>query len=443
MLITARAAQGLGAALMTPQTLAFITHLFAPAKRGAAMGLWSGIAGLATVAGPLLGGVLVQHFGWEWIFFVNVPLGVVAFVLTAILVPDWQPKSSHSFDFLGIALSAAGLFLVVFGIQNGQQYSWGKVFGPIDVFEIIGAGVLVLAAFVLWQRFNTREPLVPLEVFKNRNFSSGTLVSATVGFALTAMFIPIVIYIQSVIGLTPTLTGLLTAPMSLLSGIVSPFVGRASDKVNGKYLIMFGLTGLAAGLSVFALQATPATSPWTLIPALLLCGLGLGCIFAPMSNMTMGGVEPKLTGTASGIFNTSRQVGGVLGAATVGVLLQARITASISDNATAAAATLPPQYREPFVQGIAHAASGASEYGAGPAGGPPLPDVPADIAAQIGRLTTGIVHSGLTDAAKTTILLPVAVLVLGVLAATTMKRVAPWASAHASAATTPEPASAA
>jgi EmrB/QacA subfamily drug resistance transporter len=433
MLITARAVQGLGAALMTPQTLAFVSHLFPPAKRGAAMGLWAGIAGLATITGPLLGGVLVQHLGWEWIFIVNVPLGVVAFVMTMILVPDWQPKASHSFDIPGILLSAAGLFLVVFGIQNGQQYDWGNVFGPVNVFEIIGAGVLVLAAFVLWQRYNTREPLVPLEVFKNRNFSSGTLVSSTVGFAMTAMFIPLVIYIQSVIGLTPTLAGLLTAPMSLLSGIIAPFVGRASDKVNGKYLIMFGLTALAAGLGILVLQATPSSSPWSLIPALLVCGLGVGCIFAPMSNLTMGGVERRLTGTASGIFNTSRQVGGVLGAATVGVLLQARSTASISDNATAAAATLPPQYREPFVQGIAHAASGASEYGSGPAGGPPLPGVPADIAARIGNLATGVVHSGLTDAARVTMLLPIAVLVLGIIAAATMKRTTPRAEAPTSA----------
>jgi EmrB/QacA subfamily drug resistance transporter len=442
-LIVARAVQGLGAALMTPQTLAFISHLFPPAKRGAAMGLWGGIAGLATIAGPLLGGVLVQHFGWEWIFIVNVPIGVVALVLALIFVPDWQPKHSHSFDFIGIALSAAGLFCVVFGIQNGQQYDWGRVFGPVNIFEIIGAGVLILAAFVFWQRINRREPLVPLEVFGNRNFSAGTLTGTTVGFAMTGMFIPLVIYIQSVIGLTPTLAGVLTAPMSLLAGIVAPFIGRASDKVNAKYLVMFGLTALAVGLGIIALQATPTTSAWSLIPALLLSGLGIGFIFAPMTNVTMGSVEPRLAGTASGILNTSRQVGGVLGAATIGVLLQARITASVSSEAVKAAASLPPQYRGQFVDGIAKASAGASEYSTGPASGPALPGVPADVAAQIQRLAGGVIHSGLTDAVKVTMLLPIGVLLLGVVSAAAMKRNAPRAATQPSAPTTPEPAAAA
>jgi EmrB/QacA subfamily drug resistance transporter len=424
MLIVARAFQGIGAALMTPQTLAFITHLFPPAKRGPAMGMWGGIAGLATITGPLLGGVLVQHLGWQWIFFVNVPIGLIAIVMTLILVPNWQPKHSHSFDVLGIVLSSAGLFCIVFGVQNGQQYGWGTVTGPITVFEIIGAGVLFLIGFLVWQRNNRNEPLLPLQIFKNRNFSAGTLTSATVGFAMTGMFIPLVIYIQSVIGLTPTMAGLLTAPMSLLAGIVAPFVGHASDKINGKYLVMFGLGALAAGLGVLALQAGPATDPWALIPALLLCGLGIGCIFSPMSNVTMSSVEPRLAGTASGIFNTSRQVGGVLGAAAIGVLLQARITTSITEEAGKAASALPEQYRAPFLEGIGRAASSANEFGGSTTGAPPA-GLPADIAAKAQQLAEQVVHSGLTDAMKVTLVLPIAVLLLGVFAAAAMKPTAP------------------
>lgn len=428
MLIAARAVQGLGAALMTPQTLAFITHLFPPAKRGPAMGMWGGVAGLATIAGPLLGGVLVDHLGWEWIFFVNVPIGVIAIVMTLILVPDWQPKHSHAFDVLGIVLSSLALLFIVFGVQNGQQYDWGTVWGGITVFEIIGAGVLLLVAFVVWQRFNKREPLLPLQVFSNRNFSAGTLTATTVGFAMTGMFLPLVIYIQSVLGLTPTMAGLLTAPMSLLSGIIAPFVGRASDKVNGKYLVMFGLAALAAGLGVIALQASPDSSPWSFVPALLLCGLGIGCIFSPMSNMTMGSVEPRLAGTASGIFNTSRQVGGVLGSAAIGVMLQAQVSSSIADEATKAASQLPEQYRAPFAEGIARAAASTGEFGS--AGGPsPMPGLPAEVAAQAGRLATEAVHSGLTDAARVTMLLPMGVLLLGVIAAAILRKVKPsWES---------------
>ncbi|MYW97460.1 DHA2 family efflux MFS transporter permease subunit [Amycolatopsis rubida] len=439
MLIAARAVQGLGAALMTPQTLAFISHLFPPAKRGAAMGAWGGVAGLATITGPLLGGVLVQHLGWEWIFYVNVPIGVVAIALTLWLVPDWQPKHSHSFDLIGILLSAAGLFCVVFGVQNGQQYDWGTVFGGITVFEIIGAGVALLIAFVLWQRYNRREPLVPLQVFANRNFSAGTLTATTVGFTMTGMFLPLIIYIQTVLGLSPTMAGLLTAPMSLLSGVIAPFVGRASDKINGKYLVMGGLALLAAGVGIIALQARPDTSPWALIPALLVCGLGVGCIFSPMSNLTMASVEPRLTGTASGIFNTARQVGGVLGSAAIGVLLQARISASITSEAATAAAQLPEQYRTPFTEGIAHAAASTGEFGG--SGGPAaIPGLPADLAAQAGRLASEVVHNGLTDAARATLILPIAVLVLGVLSAAALRRVSPRPHAPAPTAPTPEPA---
>ncbi|MEV0678852.1 DHA2 family efflux MFS transporter permease subunit [Actinosynnema sp. NPDC050436] len=424
MLIAARAVQGLGAALMTPQTLAFITHLFPPAKRGAAMGMWGGVAGLATITGPLLGGVLVDHLGWEWIFFVNVPIGVVAIVLTVLLVPDWQPRHSHSFDVLGIVLSAAGLFCVVFGVQNGEHFDWGTVTGGITIFEIIGAGVVLLVAFVLWQRYNRREPLMPLAVFGNRNFSAGTLTAATVGFTMTGMFLPLIIYIQTVLGLSPTMAGLLTAPMSLVSGVVAPFVGRASDRVDGRYLVMGGLAALALGMGIIALQARPDSNPWTFIPALLVCGLGIGCIFSPMSNLTMNGVEPKLAGTASGIFNTSRQVGGVLGSAAIGVLLQARISTSVTHEATEAAAQLPEQYRVPFVRAIADAAAGAGEFGSG-TGQAAIPGLPPDLAAQAGRLASGAVQAGLTDAARVTLVLPIAVLLLGLVSAAMLRRVTP------------------
>lgn len=424
LLIAARAVQGLGAALMTPQTLAFISHLFPPSKRGPAMGLWSGVAGIAALAGPLLGGVLVDHLGWEWIFFVNLPIGVVALALAAAKVPDWQPNHSHSFDLPGILLSGAGLFCVVFGVQNGQQYDWGRVFGAITVFEIVGAGVALLIAFVVWQRFNRKEPLLPLGVFANRNFSAGTLTSITVGVAMTGMFLPLVIYLQAVLGESPTMTGLLFAPMSLLAGMIGPFVGKASDRVNGKVLLIIGLSALASGMGLAALMARAGADAWALTPAFLVAGAGIGFIFPPMGNLTMSSVEPRLTGTASGIFNTARQVGGVLGSAAVGVLLQARISVSIAEEAAAAATALPEQYRVPFAEGIAKAGESTSEFGSG--GAPaPLHGMPAEIGEQAQRLAQEAVHNGLTDAARVTLLLPAAVLLLGVLAALVMRRPAP------------------
>jgi EmrB/QacA subfamily drug resistance transporter len=429
MLIAARALQGLGAALMTPQTLAFITHLFPPAKRGPAMGMWGGIAGLATITGPLLGGVLVDSLGWEWIFFVNVPIGVVGIVLTVLLVPDWQPKRLHSFDVPGILLSVAGLALLVFGLQNGQQYDWGAVSRWVSIPEIIGAGLVLLVAFVVWQKYNRGEPLVPLRVFGNRNFSTGTVTATAIGFAMTGMFVPLVVYTQNVLGLTPTMAGLLTAPMSLLSGMIAPFVGRLSDRANPKYLVMTGFLALAAGLAIVALQARPDTNPWSLTPALLLCGIGTGCVFAPMSNITMRAVEPRLAGTASGIFNTSRQVGGVLGSAAIGVLLQARISASMGTEAAEAAKTLPPEYRADFVESLSHAANSANELNDRVGAAVPA-RLPPGVAEQLGRLAEQVVHDGLTDATRATMVLPVVVLLIGALAATLMRRTPATGTPH-------------
>jgi EmrB/QacA subfamily drug resistance transporter len=421
MLIAARAAQGLGAALMTPQTLAFITHLFPPDKRGPAMGMWGGVAGLATITGPLAGGVLVDSLGWEWIFFVNVPVGVVGIVLTVLLVPDWQPRRSHSFDIPGILLSVAGMSLLVFGIQNGQHYGWGTVTGDISITEIIAGGVVLLVAFVVWQRFNRREPLVPLRVFNNRNFSTGTVTATAIGFAMTGMFVPLVVYTQNVLGLSPTQAGLLTAPMSLLSGIIAPFIGRLSDRRNAKYLVMIGFLALAAGLAIIAIQGRADTDPWTLVPALLVTGVGTGFVFAPMSNIAMRSVEPALAGTASGIFNTSRQVGGVLGSAAIGVLLQARISASMGSEAADAAQSLPPQYRADFVESLSHAANSANELNDRVGSAVPA-DLPAGVADQLQRLAVQVVHNGLTDATRVSMLLPIAVLLIGALAATLMRR---------------------
>ncbi|RZQ62761.1 DHA2 family efflux MFS transporter permease subunit [Amycolatopsis suaedae] len=412
-LIAARAVQGLGAALMTPQTLAFITHLFPPDRRGQAMGAWGGVAGLATITGPLLGGVLVDHLGWEWIFFVNVPIGVLAVALTLWLVPDWQPRHAHRFDVPGVLLSAAGLGLLVFGIQNGQHYDWGPVLGPVTVPHLIIAGVVLLVVFVLRQRV-AAEPLTPLRLFTNRTFAAGTFTSMTVGFAMTAMFIPLVVYLQSAKGLSPTMAGLVTTPMCLMQGLVAPFVGKLSDRLPARYPLVFGLLALAGGLAWTAVWAGAGTSPWTLMIPLVLCGVGIGSIFGPMSNATMGAAPRELTGSASGVYNTVRQVGGVLGSASVGVLLSASVTSSVAQRASEAAAALPAQERQPFVDAVAGSVSGGGEFGFDAAPHAALPPGTEGLVQQV-------LHSGLSDAAGVSILLPAGVLLAGVVAALFMR----------------------
>ncbi|MEU4235130.1 DHA2 family efflux MFS transporter permease subunit [Nonomuraea sp. NPDC026600] len=430
-LIAARGAQGLGAALLTPQTLTLITHLFRDHNRGRAMGILGGAAGLATVTGPLLGGILVDTLGWQWIFYVNVLVGLATLALSLLAIPDWRPGHAHRFDAPGILLSAAGLFLIVFGIQNGKQYDWGEILGPITVIEIIAAGAALLVAFVVWQRVNRNEPLVPLRVFGDRNFSAGTLTTTALGFAMTGMFLPLVIYLQSALGLSPTEAGLLTAPMALVSGLMAPFIGHLSDRVNAKYLVMSGLFGMALGLGLIALQASADIPPWQLIPGLLVCGLGMGFVLVPVNTIAMGSVRPEQRGAASGIFFTARQMGAVAGSATIGVLLQTRIAASVADEAKTAAKQLPAVNRPDFLEGMRRAAE-TSQGSPGHTADTSL-TLPAHLAHLGQQLAEQAVRNGLTQAARETLLPLIAVLLLSTLAANAMRRKNPRPD-------TPEPA---
>jgi EmrB/QacA subfamily drug resistance transporter len=415
MLIGARAVQGLGAAAMAPQTMAFITAMFPPARRGAPMGMWGAVAGVATIAGPLLGGVLVDNFGWQWIFAVNVPIGVVGFVLAILFVPGKQQRSKRKFDVLGTVLFSLGLLAIVFGVQNGQQYHWGNVWGPIGVPEIIGIGVLLLIAFVVWQRLNRDEPLLPLTLFGHRTFSSANVANLCIGFAITGMFLPVIIFLQSVLGLSPVESGLVTLPMSLVSGVIAPIAGRLSDRLSGKYVAMFGFAALTVGVAWLAFQINVGINVWTLVGPLVVAGVGIGCIFSPLANLAVSTVAPPQMGAASGVFNTTRQVGGVLGSAAIGVLLQARLTVSMHNAAVTAASQLPAQFRPAFVNSMVQAAGSATDAGGGNACQLP-PGVPAALTSRLCSLGATTFQHGFTDAARATMILPAAVLALGALA---------------------------
>ncbi|SDN84893.1 MFS transporter [Lentzea jiangxiensis] len=327
-LIASRVLQGLGAAAMTPQTMAFITHLFPPDKRGAALGTWGSVAGFATVSGPLLGGVLVTHLGWEWIFFVNLPIGVLAVVLLVLWVPDLKPRRAPKFDVLGVVLCCLGLGLLVFGVQNGEHYGWGRVAGPLTIAEIIAAGVLFLAAFVLWQASaRNPEPLMPLRIFRNRNFSLGNVANIAIGISVTGVFVPLALFLQTVPKLSPLMTGLVTAPASLMSGVVAHFAGRLSNRADAKYLPItgFALMALGTGAMTFLLGDGPQ---WVLLPSMVALGIGMGLVFSPLTNISTRTLDRSLLGAGAGVYNTSRQFGNVLGSATTAAVLQIVLAAT-------------------------------------------------------------------------------------------------------------------
>ena len=336
ILILARVAQGLGAALMTPQTTSVITRIFPPENRGAALGLWGSVAGVATLVGPVLGGLLVDSMGWEWIFFVNVPVGIVGFILAYRLVPRLD-TAVHRFDILGVVLSAAGMFCVVFGIQEGESYNWGPIAGPVSVFSLIITGLILLTAFIIWQRVNRGEPLLPLSLFRDRNFSLANTSISAMGFGITAFSLPLMLYAQTVRGLTPTQAALLLTPMAILSGALAPLAGKLVQRGDPKYIAVFGFTSLAVSLFWLGSILTPDTPYWLLMLPITLMGLANACIWSPVSLTATRNLSREVAGAGSGVYNTTRQFGAVLGSSAIAAIMQSRLTAQLGQAGEGAA----------------------------------------------------------------------------------------------------------
>jgi EmrB/QacA subfamily drug resistance transporter len=328
MLIIARVFQGLGASMMTPQTMAVITRIFPANERGKAMSLWGATAGVATLVGPILGGVLVDGLGWQWIFFINAPIGVIGFVLAWRLVPD-LPTHDHKFDLVGVALSSIGLFCLVFGIQEGQKYDWGQISGPISVWGLIIVGLVVIGIFLFWQAKNKGEPLLPLSLFKDRNFSLANTAITTVGFAITAMTFPLMLYAQSVRGLSPTRSALLLVPMAVISGMLAPFVGRLTDRVHPRYLASFGLACCSVSLFWLSQVIEPEVAIWKLLLPIALLGVANGFMWAPLGTTATRNLPMHQAGAGAGVYNTTRQVGAVLGSAGIAVLMESRLATNL------------------------------------------------------------------------------------------------------------------
>jgi EmrB/QacA subfamily drug resistance transporter len=329
-LIAARAVQGLGSALLLPQTMAVIIATFPASRRGAAMGIWGGVAGLATIAGPTIGGMLVTWLGWRWIFFVNLPIGVVTVIAAVVILPEVRTGRRQALDLPGVLLASAALVAITYGLIEGQTYHWGRVASFVSIPLIIGAGVVLLAAFVAVQaRRQQSEPLLPFVLFRDRNYALMSAANVIVSVGLIGMALPLTLYLQSGLGFSPLAAGLTMAPASLVSGLTAPFAGRLADR-GGKYLLMSGMTLYAAGLVILASLAGPASHWYDLLPGFLVAGLGVGCTMSPMQVNATRNVDPRLAGAAAGVLNTIRQTGSALGSALVLAVLQTRLADRVS-----------------------------------------------------------------------------------------------------------------
>jgi EmrB/QacA subfamily drug resistance transporter len=421
-LILARILQGVGGALLTPQTLAILTSIFPPERRGAAFGIWGGVAGLATVAGPTVGGAIITYASWRWIFFINVPIGIAALVATFAIIPDLRPGRHHGWDIVGIIVASAGLFAIVFGLIEGQRYSWGQIGSyPITIPEVIGGGAVLIVLFILWERFQS-EPLMPLSLFRDRNFAVANWISAAISFGMLSMFLPFTIYLQSARGFSALVAGLTLAPMSLASMITAPIAGRMSDRIGAKYILTAGITLFTIGMGSIAFVAAPDSTWINFLAPAIVAGLGMGMTFAPMTTVAMRNIEPRIAGSASAVLNTIRQLGAAIGSAVIGALLQNHLATSLHNQAVSHASQLPASFRDQFVAAFSNISSKGFEIGTGQTGTTLPSNVPPAVAQRITAIAHDVFVLGYIDAMKATFIVPIIFLAFTALTTLLIKR---------------------
>ena len=349
-LIVARVVQGLGASMMTPQTMAIITRIFPAHERGKAMAAWGATAGVAMVVGPILGGVLTGGLGWQWIFFVNIPVGVVAFVMAWRLVP-LLPTHEHTFDWLGVALSGIGMFLLAFGIQEGHQHHWAGW-----IIAMILGGLVVLGLFVWWQARNKREPLVPLGLFRDRNFSVSNIAIGLMGSIGASFGFPLMLYAQAVRGDSPTQAALLLVPMAVMSIILARFVGGLTDRHHPRMILGFGFACSVVGYFALSSRLGPGVGVWEIAIPMVIFGVGNAFIWAPTAATANRNLPMHLAGAGAGVFNATRQVGSVLGSAAIAVIMDSRLAHyGFGGASEGGASQLPAAYASPFAHAMQQA----------------------------------------------------------------------------------------
>ena len=320
-LIIARVLQGIGGALMMPQTLSLITVAFPPQKRGAAMGVWGSVVALGAVLGPLVGGYIVTQYPWEWVFLLNIPVGIIAILATLAIVPESRdPLASGKLDWGGVIFSAAAIFALVYALIEGPKFGWTSP----QTLGLLLISAAIFAIFVWWER-RVPDPMVKLELFAIRNFWVANVIGLAVPFGLFGIFFPMTIFLQGALGMTPLEAGLTMMPMSLMLMVVAPVSGRLSDRIGARWILIAGLTFVTVGILLITSQVSTTTNWRTLLPALLITGTGMGMTFAPMTAAAMSQVPPRISGSASGILNTSRNIGQLLGIAVLGSVLQSRL----------------------------------------------------------------------------------------------------------------------
>jgi EmrB/QacA subfamily drug resistance transporter len=315
-LIGARIVQGLGGALMNPATLSIIAATFAPRERGRAIGIWAGVSALALAIGPLVGGLLTQHVNWNWIFFVNVPVGVAGLLLAPALIDESRDTTADQrLDVPGLLTSALGLFSLTYAFIEANSYGWssGRILGAFALAAVS------LVAFVLLER-HQKAPMLDLSLFQNRTFGGANAAMLFVGLAMFGTFFYVSLYMQNVLGYSPVQTGASFLPMTVLVILIAPRAGALTDRVGSRWLVGAGMTLLSVMLFYYT-QLGAHESFWALLPGLLVGGTGMGLTMTPVTAAAMSAVSVDKAGVGSAVLNSARQVGGSLGIAVMGSIV--------------------------------------------------------------------------------------------------------------------------
>jgi EmrB/QacA subfamily drug resistance transporter len=352
-LIGARALQGLGAAIITPAALSILSTTFAEGReRNIALGVWGAVGGFGAAAGVLLGGILTDALSWEWIFFVNVPVGVVAFALTPILLGESRDDRVRTFDMPGAALVTAGLSALVYAITQAGQDGW-LAGGTLAFF---GTALALLAGFVAWERRHP-EPLMRFGILRTRTISGANVAGFIMGTAMFAMFLMLTLYMQQVLGYSAMRTGIAYLAVAGTAIFTSAIAAQLVTRVGVKPVLVVGMTTLTAGLLYFTQVSVGGSYLGDLLPGFLLVAVGIGFSFVPISIAALAGVRPAEAGLASGLINTSQQIGGALGIAALSTIATSRTEDALASGAAASAA-LVDGFRGAFVAGLIVAALG-------------------------------------------------------------------------------------
>jgi EmrB/QacA subfamily drug resistance transporter len=338
-LVVARAVQGLGAAIITPAALAILMTTFSEGReRNTALGVWGAVGAFGAVAGVLLGGILTDVLSWEWIFYINVPVGLAAIALTPLLLAESRDTSMKSFDAVGAVLVTAGMITLVYAITQARSYGWGSV----ETIGLFSAAGVLLAAFAGWEA-RAKEPLMPFSLFRIRTVAAANISGLILGTVTFSMFLMLTLYMQQVLTYSPLRTGVAYLAVAGTAILWSTVAAQLVTRVGVKPVIAAGMAFLTIGLLYFTQVSVGGSYLGDLLPGFLLIAVGLGFSFVPISIAALAGVRASQAGLASGLFNTSQQIGGALGIAALSA-----VATSTTDDAVASGTAVPNALTDGF-----------------------------------------------------------------------------------------------